>query len=100
MLINVVFRETNQQLDIRFGQTNQRIPIKFNNVQTVVERIAVDVENYEGSYVVTPKVEAQVIPTANKFLSNDMTVKSIPYYEVSNTSGGSTVFIGKEVING
>lgn len=97
MLINVVFRETNQRLDIRFSRTNQRIPIKFNNVQRVIEQHLVDVENYEGSYVVTPKVDAQVLPTANKFLLNDMTVKPIPYYEVSNTSGGSTVFIAREV---
>ena len=88
------------QINVVFRQSNQRIPIKFDHVQTVIERYAVDVENYEGTYVVTPKVEAQVIPTANKFLANDMTVKSIPYYEVSNTSGGSTVYIGKEVFNG
>ena len=54
-------------------------------------------EEYEGAYEVTPKVEAQTMPTKYKLLTDDMTVKAIPFFNVSNTSGGSTVFIGNEV---
>ena len=54
-------------------------------------------EEYEGDYIVTPKVESQTMPTKNKLLTEDVTIKSIPFYNVSNTSGGSTVFIGNEV---
>ena len=52
---------------------------------------------YEGDYIVTPKVESQTMPTKNKLLTEDVTIKSIPFFNVSNTSGGSTVFIGNEV---
>ena len=54
-------------------------------------------EEYQGAYEVTPKVEAQTMPTKHKVLKDDITVKSIPYFNVSNTSGGSTVYIGNEV---
>ena len=34
-------------------------------------------------------------------MKDDVTVKKIPFYNVSNTAGGTTVYIGKEVeING
>ncbi|MBQ9785072.1 MAG: hypothetical protein IJW29_06195 [Clostridia bacterium] len=56
-----------------------------------------DVPTYAGAYSVTPRVDSQSIPTAKTFMAEDMTVKAIPYYDVSNTSGGSTVYIGSEV---
>lgn len=52
---------------------------------------------YEGEYEVIPKVIEQKLPTANKLLTEDIKIKEIPYFETSNTSGGHTVFIGKEV---
>ena len=56
-----------------------------------------DVSVYMGEYTVTPKQnETQVLNTANKTLIDDITVKEIPYYEVSNTVG-KTVYIGKEI---
>lgn len=54
-------------------------------------------EEYKGSYEVTPKVEAQIMPTKYKLLIEDMTIKAIPIFKVSNTTGGNTVFIGNEV---
>lgn len=54
-------------------------------------------EEYTGDYNVTPKVTEQVLLTKNKVMVNDLTVKSIPFYNVSNTSGGNTVYIGNEV---
>ena len=58
-------------------------------------------EMYNGEYMVTPSPEAQVLETAKKIMKDDVTVKKIPFYNVSNTDGGSTVYIGKEVeING
>lgn len=56
-----------------------------------------DAPPYEGEYKVTPKVIEQTLPTAKKLLSEDVTIKKIPYFEVSNTSGGNTVYIGNEV---
>lgn len=54
-------------------------------------------EKYQGDYVVTPKVNAQTMPTKDKLLIEDMTIKAIPIFKVSNTTGGNTVFIGNEV---
>ena len=56
-----------------------------------------DVETYEGAYEVTPKVSGQVLPTMSKYMKKDVTVNAIPYFNVGNTSGGSTVYIGSEV---
>lgn len=52
---------------------------------------------YGGSYEVTPKIKEQTLPTANTYLSKNMVVKEIPFSEVSNVSGGRTVWIGKEI---
>ena len=39
------------------------------------------------------------MPTKGKVLIDDMNIKAIPFYNVSNTSGGNTVFIGSGKIN-
>lgn len=49
--------------------------------------------NYEGSYSVIPKVYEQTLETANKSMTDDVTVEEIPYSETSNPSGGNTVNI-------
>lgn len=51
-------------------------------------------DKYMGVYEITPLVDSQVIPTANKFMSQDVTVKEIPRYNVSNEKGGFTFIIG------
>ena len=53
--------------------------------------------DYTDSYEVTPKTTEQVLQTKDKHLTDDVTIKSIPFFEVSNTAGGSTVYIGSEV---
>lgn len=54
-------------------------------------------EVYSGSYEITPAVKLQNVPTAQKFMKYDMTINAIPYFDVSNTAGGSTVYIGNEL---
>lgn len=52
-------------------------------------------ETYEGDYVVTPDPwDETVLETNNKLMTGNVTVEVIPYYETSNLSGGSTVYIG------
>lgn len=55
--------------------------------------ITAEVEHYEGSYDVTPMVTQQVLPTKEKFMTDDVTVMAIPVFDVSNTSGGTTFYI-------
>lgn len=49
---------------------------------------------YEGTYDITPACEEQILFTADKILKQDIKVNQIPYAEVSNDKGGSTVTIG------
>lgn len=57
---------------------------------------AVTGEGYTGSYEVTPSRTAQTLETANKVLTDDVTVFAIPFSEVSNPVGGTTFYIAKE----
>ena len=52
---------------------------------------------YEGPYDVTPKVTAQTLPTAKKLMRDDVSVRAIPYFDVSNPAGGNTIYIANEV---
>ena len=66
-------------------------------VTTDVVVIHNDVDYYEGEYVVIPKPHDEVVlPTKDKVLSDDVTIREIPYYEVHNETG-ETVYIAKEV---
>lgn len=52
---------------------------------------------YDGSYTIIPKVEEQRIETKNKYMMDDVTINSVPFFSVSNSSGGDTVYIASEV---
>lgn len=95
MRFKVIFNETDKKLRVSFKSCEKRFKTTFKNIQ--IATIRPDVEYYEGEYTFTPKVKAQIVPTAQKFLSDDMHIKAIPYYDVRNTSGGNTVYIGNEV---
>lgn len=56
--------------------------------------IPVGYKDYTGSYEVTPRVDAQTLPTTDRHMVDDVTVQAIPYYEVSNLQKGKTVIIG------
>lgn len=50
---------------------------------------------YDGEYEVTPMpYTTQILPTANLAMSTDISIREIPFYEVSNSSGGKTATIG------
>lgn len=54
-------------------------------------------EKYTGPYEVTPSTVEQIMSTENKHLINNIVIHEIPYYNVSNSAGGSTVYIGNGV---
>lgn len=43
--------------------------------------------NYDGEYIVVPKVEEQILDTKNKITRENIEVKEIPYLETSNEYG-------------
>lgn len=53
-------------------------------------------DDYHGPYVVTPQTVEQTLPTEDKHMVRDVTVLSVPYYEVSNQSG-ITVYIAENI---
>lgn len=55
------------------------------------------VDDYKGPYTVIPDTESQKLETKDKRMTDDVNVKEIPTYEVSNNTG-TTFYIGKEVI--
>ena len=102
MQFNVLFNQTTQQMivdfdqdahfDVVFEETTQEISCLFGTVQVITE--IRDAEFYKGDYTVTPDADGRTLPTASKTMSTDVTVKAIPYYDVSNPSGGTTIYIG------
>jgi len=91
------------ELQVRFCETDHRIGAeldggsdRFDAELAVLQQIALLPDPYMGAYEVTPAVEAQTLPTKQKTMQNDLTVKSIPYYEMDNQNG-TTVYIGSEV---
>lgn len=70
----------------------------FNDLMVIAPTSgASEHDYYNGEYEITPQIESQTLLTAQKYMSDDVTVKEIPYYSVSNTSGGNTVYIGSEL---
>lgn len=70
-------------------------------VLTVYNGAAVwkDLPKYSGETTLTPQVgNAQTLDTSGKYLEDDIQIKAIPTYEVSNVSGGATLIIGNESI--
>lgn len=57
-----------------------------------------DFDRYKGSYEVVPDLfEEQILETENKTLLHDIVIEKVPFYETSNLSNGTTIYIGKEV---
>ena len=59
--------------------------------------ISVEGKKYEGEYDITPSTyNDKVLATRNLVMAQDVTVRKIPQFEVSNTSNGKTLIIGEE----
>ena len=66
----------------------------LSGVEGLNAQLGAPVENrYEGTYTLTPSKNDQVLDTDYRLLTKDLTIKGIPYYEVSNEDG-ITIIIG------
>ncbi|MFR5840649.1 MAG: hypothetical protein ACLUFC_08795 [Anaerobutyricum hallii] len=95
MRFDVTFRELDKKLNVDFRTRNEQIKVDFEHLQVVSDNVGVDY--YKGDYTVTPKVEKQELATRKKFLTENVKIKEIPFFEVGNSEGGDTVYIGSEV---
>ena len=91
--IDITDRNGFQDIDIE-NTIEQKVDIKQD---VIIVPVYKDAQPYEGEYEVTPKIIKQTLPTTKKLLYEDVTIKEIPFFKVSNNSGGNTVFIGSEV---
>lgn len=48
---------------------------------------------YHGDYEVTPAINEQSLATKDKRMLDDVVIKEIPYAEVTNPAGGTTIII-------
>lgn len=80
---------TEKGVEANGNETTTELINKVDNIS-----VGVDAEVYDGEYEVTPSQLEQKLETFNKLLKDDVTVKSIPYYEVDNIENGVTVIIG------
>lgn len=71
----------------------QEIEVDFGQIHQITGG---DVPVYSGAYSVDPRVAEQVLQTKGKMMQENLIVEKIPYFDVGNTSGGSTVYIGGE----
>lgn len=74
---NVQFKMSDQRfvMDAQFDK-DDHFDVNFGAIQEVTVRK--DADPYRGPYEVTPTLDAQVLPTAQKLMTGDLTVKAIP----------------------
>ena len=48
---------------------------------------------YDGPYVCTPDVSECLLETKHRFMTDNVIVQKIPYFEVTNNAGGTTATI-------
>lgn len=96
------------RIKVQFSQSRTRLPVKLRT-DTGMRYLDVEFSDfqqvtiehkpapYTGTYEITPAVESQTLPTAQKLMTQDMQIKAIPYFETSNDFDGETVYIGSEV---
>lgn len=92
MIINIKFNETKQKIDAKFTDNSEHFKANFGEFVTITKYVGG--EAFEGDYTVIPKISPQIMPTKEKVMINDVTIKAIPYYETSNLSNGKTIIIG------
>ena len=68
---------------LEFAEDTQEFCMNFGEVQI----IHTDYDPYLGPYVVIPKRRDQVLETKDKQMTDDVTVKEVPWVEVSNLTG-------------
>lgn len=86
---------------ISIGAPSIKISIGQNKVTvdtgTQIARDGSGFPEYEGDYIVTPLAYNQtILKTSGKRMADNVTVREVPYYEVSNVEG-KTVYIADTI---
>lgn len=73
----------------------EQTDILYGRIYVAGKVVGIGGEPYQDTYIVTPKLGEQTLPTENKLLSQDLKINAIPFNEVTNPSGGMTITIGE-----
>lgn len=66
-----------------------------NKLTGVIAQSGGSFPKYEGEYEVVPSLAEDItLETAKKLMTDDVTVKKLPRYDVANEAGGTTVYLG------
>ena len=66
-----------------------------NKLTGVIAQSGGSYPKYEGEYEVIPSLAEDIkLETAKKVMTDDVTVKKLPRYDVANEAGGTTVYLG------
>lgn len=96
MKLNVTFSEIDEKtFNVQLQQNRSAFDAQFGQVQHITEYVGGEL--FEGDCTVTPRVEEQIMETKEKVMPDNVTIRAIPVYRVSNMSGGTTVYIASEV---
>ena len=76
-----------------------RIGESMDEQRTIIVKIGASAGGrlppYTGDYTVTPDlIDDIIVPTAQKSMTDNLTVEAVPTYEVDNEAGGVTFVIG------
>lgn len=71
---------------------NLSAEVSVSGAVVIPERIPV--EEYDGDYTVTPRLDEQTIATRGYKMRDNVTIEMIPVVTTSNPYGGKTVVIG------
>lgn len=86
-LANAIREKSGRQTELIFPQ---------DFISEIEDLGASEYQSYNGTYEITPTVDSQKLETKGKLMRNDVTVREIPYYEVSNNYG-NTIYIGSDL---
>lgn len=81
---SVVHLEVGEQNHVEWG-SREYVPI-----------VVAELPDYEGSYVVTPRLVEQTLATKDTTMREDVRVLPVPDYRVTNVGGGYTVVIAQD----
>jgi hypothetical protein len=91
LVVDCTIAESRQQFDCVVTDLTLTVSV---GIDTAI--VTTETPPYIGDYVVIPQTNEQILPTNGYRMTDDVTVHSVPYYEVSNQSG-LTVYIAQDI---
>ena len=89
--VNLSVSESQQQFNLIANESAQQYNLLVDS-----QIIANSYDIYDGIYDAIPKTVEQKLYTKDRYMTDDVTIHKIPYYEVSNLNG-MTVYIGNNI---